>query len=195
MQRSNPPNRQTWRTKQDVWKTRSRRQIAAGSWTRGNKGKNRKWRLQRRESATWPRTWKYLGIEIPVFQTTNSQRPTAKVKNMFFYSTVERKRKLKACNEKRSGIIRETLSLKLQGCCGEAKRPLPQKQNKKKCVLWHIVTKNERSAISKQPKSASQNTPFCPFSKGAQNYTNRIALIICALQTIFCVFVFLCLVF
>ena len=73
--------------------------------------------------------------ESMTIQGAKSQRPTAKVKNMFFYSTVERKRKLKACNEKRSGIIRETLSLKLQGCCGEAKRPLPQKQNKKKCVL------------------------------------------------------------
>ena len=61
----------------------------------------------------------------------------------------------------------------------------------KKCVLWLIVTKNQRLAISKQPKSASQNTPFCPFSKGAQNRTNHITLIICALQTIFCVFVFL----
>jgi hypothetical protein len=92
--------------------------------------------------------------------------------------------------EKRSGIIRETLSLKLQGCWGDAKRPLPKKQNKTRSLTY--CYKNERLAISKQPKSASQNTPFCPFSKGAQNYTNHIALIICVLQTIFCVFVILC---
>ena len=98
------------------------------------------------------------------------------------------KSKTKACNEKRSGTIRETLSLKLQGCWGDAKRPLPK--NKKMRSLTYCY-KNERSAISKQPKSASQNTPFCPFYKGAQNCKNLIALIICALQTIFCVFVFL----
>ena len=85
-------------------KTRSRRRIAAGSWTRGNKRKSRKKRLQRRGTATSPRTWKSLGIEIPVFadgpiveptrlprvwkpaaiqlpvfQTTNGQKPIAKV--------------------------------------------------------------------------------------------------------------------
>ena len=62
---------------------------------------------------------------------------------------------------------------------GEAKRPLPKKQNKTRSLTY--CYKNERSAISKQPKSASQNTPFCPFYKGAQNYTNHIALIICIL--------------
>ena len=118
-------------------------------------------------------------------------REPAKLKYVLLFFC--RNQKLKASNEKRSGTIRETLSLKLQGCWGEAKLPLPQKT--KKCVLWHIVTKNERSAISKEPKSTSQNTPFCTFSKGTQNYTNHIALIICALQTFFlrfCVFAFLC---
>ena len=67
--------------------------------------------------------------------------------------------------------------------------PCPKKQ--KNAFFDLLLQKNERSAISKQPKSASQNTPFCPFSKGTQNYINHIALIICALQTIFCIFVFL----
>ena len=89
--------------------------------------------------------------------------------------------------EKRSGIISETLSLILQGCWGDAKTSLSK--NKTRSLTY--CYKNERSAISKQPKSASQNTPFCPFSKGAQNRTNHITLIICALQIIFCVFVFL----
>ncbi|MBQ2045010.1 MAG: hypothetical protein II261_09280, partial [Bacteroidaceae bacterium] len=40
-----------------------------------------------------------------------------------------RNQKLKASNEKRSEIIRETLSLKLQGCWGEAKTFPVQKQN------------------------------------------------------------------
>ena len=109
---------------------------------------------------------------------------------MFFCSSVEkRKRKPKASNEKRSGIIRETLSEKTARCWGDAKRPLPQKQNKTRSLTY--CYKNERSAISIQPKSASQNTPFCPFSKGMQNYTNHITLIICALQTTFCIFAFL----
>ena len=97
------------------------------------------------------------------------------------------KSKTKTSNEKRSGIISETLSLKLQGCWGEAKRPLPK--NKTRSLTY--CYKNERLAISKQPKSASQNTPFCFFSKGTQNYINHIELIICALQTIFCIFAFL----
>ena len=68
----------------------------------------------------------------------------------------------------------------------------PCPKNKKNAVFDLLLQKNERSAISKQPKSVSQNTPFCPFYKGAQNCTNLIALIICVLQTTFCVFVFLC---
>ena len=68
----------------------------------------------------------------------------------------------------------------------------PCPKNKNNAFFDLLLQKNERSAISKQPKSASQNTPFCPFSKGTQNCTNHIALIICALQTIFCVFAFLC---
>ena len=57
-------------------KTRSRRRIAAGSWTRGNKGKNRKWRLQRRGTATCPRTWKSHGIHVPVFTDGLIVEPT-----------------------------------------------------------------------------------------------------------------------
>ena len=116
-------------------------------------------------------------------------RVLAKLKYVLLFFC-RKKTKTKASNEKRSGIIRETLSLKLQGCWGEAKRPLPK--NKKNAFFDLLLQKNERSAISKQPKSASQNTPFCPFSKGTQNYINHIALIICALQTIFCIFAFLC---
>ena len=68
--------------------------------------------------------------ESMTIQGAKSQKPTAKVKNMFFCSSVEkRKRKPKASDEKRSGIIRETLSLKLQGCWGEAKTFPVQKQN------------------------------------------------------------------
>ena len=78
---------------------------------------------------------------------------------------------------------------KLQRYWDYAKRPLPQKQ--KNAFFDLLLQKNVLSAISKQPKSASQNTPFCPFYKGAQNRTNHIALIICALQTIFCIFAFL----
>ena len=108
---------------------------------------------------------------------------------MFFCSSIEKKRKLKAGDEKRSGIIRETLSEKAARVLGRCKTT-PAPKNKKMRSLTYCY-KNERSAISKQPKSASQNTPFCPFSKGMQNYTNHIALIICALQTIFCIFAFL----
>ena len=118
--------------------------------------------------------------ESMTIQGAKSQKPTAKVKNMFFCSSVEkRKRKPKASDEKRSGIIRETLSLKLQGCRARQNAPCPK--NKTKRVLWLIDTK-----MSGQPSANSQNqplknTPFCPFSIGAQNYTNRIALIICTL--------------
>ena len=107
---------------------------------------------------------------------------------MFFCSSVEIK--TKACNEKRSGTIRETLSEKAARVLGRGKTTPAQKQNKTRSLTY--CYKNERSAISKQTKSASQNTPFCPFSKGAQNHINHIALIICALQTTFCIFAFLC---
>ena len=65
--------------------------------------------------------------------------------------------------EKRSGIIRETLSLKLQGCWGDAKRPLPQKQ---KNAFFDLLLQK----MSGQPSANSQNQPlktphFAPFTK------------------------------
>ena len=114
-------------------------------------------------------------------------RVLAKLKYVLLFFC--RNQKLKASNEKRSGIIRETLSEKAAKVLGRCKTTPAQKQNKTRSLTY--CYKNERSAISKQPKSASQNTPFCPFSKGAQNCKNHIELIICALQTIFCIFAFL----
>ena len=80
-------------------------------------------------------------------------RVLAKLKYVLLFFC--RNQKLKACNEKRSGIIRETLSLKLQGCCGEAKWPLPQKQNKKNAFFDLLLQK-----MSGQPSANSQNQPL-----------------------------------
>ena len=77
---------------------------------------------------------------------------------------------------------------KLQRCWGDANAPC-QKQN----AFFDLLLQK----MSGQPLANGQNQPlktphFAPYYKGAQNYTNHITLIICALQTTFCVFVFLC---
>ena len=92
--------------------------------------------------------------------------------------------------EKRSEIIRETLSLKLQGCWGDAKRPLPK--NKTRSLTY--CYKNERSAISKQPKSASQTPHFAPFPRYAKLHKPYHIDYLYIVNNIlhFCVFVFLC---
>ena len=80
-------------------------------------------------------------------------RVLAKLKYVLLFFC--RNQKLKACNEKRSGIIRETLSLKLQGCWGETKRALPKNKTRsltycyKKLAVSHQQTAN--ISLSKHP--------------------------------------------
>ena len=82
---------------------------------------------------------------------------------MFFCSSVEKKRKLKASNEKRSGIISETLSEKTAKVLGRCKTtPAPKTKMRS---LTYCYKK-----MSGQPSANSQNQPlktpnFAPFTK------------------------------
>ena len=129
--------------------------------------------------------------ESMTIQGDKSQRQTANGQSKkYVFLFFCRNQKLKACNGKKEWDNQRNSFIEIARVLGRGKTSPAQKQNKTRSLTY--CYKNERSGFSKQPKSASQNTPFCPFSKGTQNYTNHIALIICALQTIFCVFVFLC---
>ena len=121
-----------------------------------------------------------------------SQRPTANVKNMFFCSSVEkRKRKLKACNEKRSGIIRETLSEKAAKVLGRCKTPPAPKT--KKCVLWLIVTKKWAVSHQQTAEICLSKHPILPlFQRCAKLHKLYRIDYLCIANNIlrFCVFVF-----
>ena len=109
---------------------------------------------------------------------------------MFFCSSVEKwKWKLKSQQWKKEWDNQRNSFRKSCKSAG-AMQNAPCPKNKKMRSLTYCYKK---WAVSHQQTAeiCISPPPFCPFSKGTQNYINHIALIICALQTIFCIFVFL----